>query len=125
MTAGSDPRGFGADGPFFGSRGCALGLATLPRDHWAGYSGGTVVTAPVRASGQPLRVSAVGGATGIRGGFVGDTTFSTANCDPITGTVVDFEVTWRGAHNISQLAYGAVALVFEVPDDATAFAFSL
>ena len=47
-----------------------------------------------------------------------------ANCDPITGTVVDFEVTWRGAHNVSQLAYGAVSLVFEVPDDATAFAFS-
>ena len=84
-----------------------------------------MVTAPVRASGQPLRVSAVGGAIGIRVGFVGDATFSTANCDPITGTVVDFEVTWRGAHNISQLAYGAVSLVFEVPDDATAFAFSL
>lgn len=46
----------GCNGPFFGSRGCGLGLATLPRDHWAGYQGGMVTTAPVRVTQDTLTV---------------------------------------------------------------------
>eukprot|EP00966_Prymnesium_polylepis_P116648 2696227-Prymnesium_polylepis.1 len=44
----------GCNGPFFGSRGCALGLATLPRDGFAGYRGGTVITVPVAVAGDSL-----------------------------------------------------------------------
>eukprot|EP01047_Picozoa_sp_COSAG01_P008456 COSAG01_NODE_334_length_18708_cov_49.649686_7_plen_90_part_00 len=66
----------GCDGPFFGSRGCGLGLATLPRDHWAGYRGGQLVTSPVRVSGPELRVSVDGGTgaggAGVRVGLLGD-----------------------------------------------------
>ena len=62
----------GCNGPFFGSRGCGLGMATLQRDGFAGYQGGTVMTAPFRVSGTTLKVSVDGGATGIQVGVVGD-----------------------------------------------------
>merc|ERR1719183_3485004 len=53
----------GCNGPFFGSRGCALGFATLQRDGFAGYQGGVVVTAPALVVGPNLRVSVDGGST--------------------------------------------------------------
>ena len=62
----------GCNGPFFGSRGCGLGLATLPRDGFAGYQGGTVFTAPFRVAGDSVKISADGGAAGIKVGVVGD-----------------------------------------------------
>lgn len=115
----------GCNGPFFGSRGCALGFATLPRDHWAGYCGGTVVTAPVRVAGGALRVSVDGGATdGIRIGIEDDAKRSVATADPIKGKVVDHVVTWGGDSSISMLN-GAVSIVFMIPADATAFAFAI
>merc|ERR1712060_698787 len=63
----------GCNGPFFSSRGCALGLATLQKDGFAGYQGGTVLTAPVRISGNVLKVSLDAGqsTTGVRVGIVG------------------------------------------------------
>ena len=47
-------------------------MATLQRDGFAGYQGGTVMTAPFRVSGTTLKVSVDGGATGIQVGVVGD-----------------------------------------------------
>jgi hypothetical protein len=117
----------GCNGPFFGSRGCGLGYATLQRDHWAGYQGGTVITAPVRTSGNMLKVSVDGGATGVTVGimYAQDGMFSVEDCDPIRGVVSDHIVSWKGDSDLSKLAWGAVSLVFRIPNDATAFAFSI
>jgi hypothetical protein len=42
----------------------------MQRDHWAGYQGGYVVTAPVRTTGNSLRVSVDGGAEGVKVGIM-------------------------------------------------------
>merc|ERR1712014_543179 len=88
----------GCNGPFFGSRGCALGMATLQRDGFAGYQGGTVVTAPVLVSGNSLTISLDGGqsTTGVRVGIVGDKDRPASDCDPIIGKHTDVTVTWKG-----------------------------
>jgi len=114
----------GCNGPFFGSRGCSLGMATLQRDFFAGYRGGSVVTRPVRVAGRALKVSVEGGNTGVRVGIVGDSQFSLANCDPIKGKHTDVTVTWKGNWDLGKYLNGAVALEFSIPDDATAYAFS-
>ena len=116
----------GCNGPFFGSRGCGLGLATLPRDHWAGYKGGKVTTTPVRVVGNELKVSVDGGAAGIRVGIVDDATGkrTVAACDPIKGKVVDHIVTWGGDSSIG-MADGSVSFEFDIPADATAYAFAI
>ena len=127
-TAGNDSLRLyytGCNGPFFGSRGCALGMATLPRDHFAGYRGGTVTTAPVLISTSQLRVSVAGGNDGVQVGVVGDPTRSVDACDPITGSITDAIVTWKGASDLSHLVHGAYALEFKIPADATAFAYSI
>ena len=46
-----------------GSRGCALGLATLQRDGFAGYRAGTVVSVRVAVVGERLTLSLDGVAT--------------------------------------------------------------
>jgi len=114
----------GCNGPFFSSRGCALGMASLQRDGWAGYQGGAVVTAPIRVTGNVLRVSVDGGASGIQVGVLGDSDLTVDNCDPIKGKQTDFTVTWKGESNLNKLN-GAVALEFKIPADATAFAYSV
>merc|ERR1712070_404906 len=86
----------GCNGPFFGSRGCALGMATIQRDGFAGYRGGTVVTAPFRPASGVLKVTVDGGSSGVQVGIVGDSTYSVDNCDPIKGKQTDITVTWKG-----------------------------
>jgi hypothetical protein len=93
-------------------------------DGWAGYRGGTVVTAPFRVSGSTLRVSVDGGATGVQVGVYGDPKLTVENCDPIKGKQTDAVVTWKGASNLGKQD-GAIALEFKIPSDATAFAFSM
>jgi len=117
----------GCNGPFFGSRGCALGMAHIQRDGWAGYKGGSVVTAPARVVAGVLRVSVDGGSskTGIQIGIFGDDGMTIATCDPIKGKVVDHVVTWGGSSDLSHLLNGAFMLEWQIPDDATAFAFSM
>ena len=66
-----------------------------------------------------------GGATGIKVGVVGDAELTVANCDPIIGSVVDHEVTWNGKPLGPKWAQGALSLEFDIPEDATAFAYSL
>ena len=115
----------GCNGPFFGSRGCGLGMATMPRDGWAGYQGGTVTTSPFRVMGDSLKVSVDGGAAGIKVGIVGDPEMTTENCDPIIGSVVDHEVTWKGKGLGSKWVNGALSVEFDVPKDVTAFALTI
>ena len=113
----------GCNGPFFGSRGCAVGMASLPRDGFAGYQGGTVVTAPVRVSGGALIVSVDGCLSGVRVGIVGDKEFTIENCDPIKGEQIDKVVTWKGKADLSRFTNGAISLEIEIPVDAVAFAY--
>merc|ERR1719454_2490266 len=115
----------GCNGPFFASRGCALGMATLQRDGFAGYQGGNLVTVPFRVAQNTLRVSVDGGSSGVRVGIVGDATLSVENCDPIKGKQTDAVVTWKGKSDLTSYLNGAISLVFEIPKDATAFAFSI
>merc|ERR1712232_1093611 len=115
----------GCNGPFFGSRGCALGLATLQRDGFAGYQGGTVVTAPVRVDGDNLVISLDGGSgEGVRVGVVGDHDRPAEDSTPIKGKHTDVVVTWKKKGPAIQKLNGAIALEFLIPDDATVFAFS-
>jgi len=116
----------GCNGPFFGSRGCALGMATLQRDGFAGYQGGLVYTAAVRVSGSTLKVSVDGGSTqGIQVGIVDSAKFTLNSSDPILGQQTDAVVSWNGKSDLSKFLNGAVLLVFKIPADATAFAFSI
>ncbi len=98
-------------------------MATLQRDGFAGYQGGTVLTAPIRISGSTIRVSVDGGSgDGVRVGIYGDNVHSVENCDPIKGKQTDVTVTWKGSSAL-KLVNGGVSLVFQIPADATAFAF--
>merc|ERR1712232_1013860 len=115
----------GCNGPFFGSRGCALGLATLQRDGFAGYQGGTVITPPVRVEGDSLIISVDGGrGGGVRVGVVGDKDRTTDDCEPIKGKHTDVVVKWTKKRSALDKLNGAVAFEFVIPDDATVFAFS-
>jgi hypothetical protein len=115
----------GCNGPFFGSRGCAIGMASMQRDGFAGFRGGRVTTAPIRVSQGVLKVSVDGGSSGVRVGVVGSKNLSIANCDPIKGTVTDHKVSWKGSSDTSPYLHGAVAFEFEIPADAVAFALSV
>jgi len=117
----------GCNGPFFGSRGCALGMATIQRDGFAGYTGGWLLTTPVRVASTKLLVSIDGGSSsGIRVGIVGSENQSITNCEPLKGTQTDAMVTWKGhGSDLSHYANGAIALEFEIPVDAVAFAFAV
>jgi len=115
----------GCNGPFFGSRGCALGLATLPRDGFAGYRGGRVITVPVAVAGDSLIMSLDGGsAAGVQVGIVGDLERPAEVCEPITGKHTDVVVKWKGRGSDLRKLYGAVSLEIVIPSDATVFAFS-
>merc|ERR1711870_184954 len=119
----------GCNGPFFGTRGCGLGMATLQRDGWAGYKGnggnGTVITAPVRVAAPFLRVSVNGGSTtGLRVGITGDSKRSVENCVPILGEQTDFVVKWKGVSDVKQFMNGAISLEFSIPVDGMAFAYT-
>ena len=116
----------GCNGPFFGSRGCALGLATLQRDGWAGMQGGIVRVAPARVSGPILRVTVSGGSgAGVRVGITGVDGMGIDDADPIKGIATDKQVTWHGKPgSLDKFLDGSVQLIFEIPDDAIAFAYS-
>ena len=71
-----------------------------------------------------MQVSVDGGATGIKVGIMFDGKLTVELCDPIIGVVTDHVVTWGGKSSIAMLN-GAVSIVFKIPADATAFAFSI
>jgi hypothetical protein len=114
----------GCNGPFFGSRGCALGMVSMQRDGYAGYQGGTVTTVPILITGKAITVTVDGGSTGVQVGIVDDKGLTVENCEPIKGRQTDATVTWKGSSDIGAFTHGAVALVFKIPADATIFAFS-
>jgi hypothetical protein len=126
LSARSSCTDVGCNGPFFGSRGCGLGMASMQRDGFAGYRGGRLVTVPVRVTGRTLKVSVDGGAgDGVRVGIADDRERSVQACAPLRGRQTDATVTWNGTSDLSKYINGAVTLVFEIPDDAVAFAFSV
>ena len=105
----------GCNGPFFDSRGCALGLATLQRDGFA----------PVAVLGGSLALSLDGGSTsGVRVGVVGDPKRTAAASVPITGKRADVVVSWEGLGSDLGMLYGAVQLDIVIPEYATVFAFA-
>jgi len=117
----------GCNGPFFGSRGCALGMATIQRDGFAGYTGGSLSTSQVRVASTTLRVSVDGGSSsGIRVGILGSDDLSIENCEPLKGAQTDATVTWKGhGSDLSHYANGAISLEFDIPVGAVAFAFAV
>ena len=130
----------GCNGPFFGSRGCGMGMASIMRDGFAGYTGGSVVTAPVRVSGDgKLRITIDGGAKGgVRVGVVDSPELSFATCRPMLGKGVDVVVEWvftdplpackpAGPRSckLEDYLHGAVMLEFFIPDDAIVFAYAI
>merc|ERR1712086_40932 len=115
----------GCNGPFFGSRGCALGLATFQRDGFAGYRGGTVITVPVAVAADSLTLSLDGGSrAGVRVGVVDDEDRPAEACEPIKGKHTEVVVSWKNKGSDLQKLYGAVTLQIVIPDDAIVFAFS-
>ena len=101
-------------------------MATMQRDGFAGYASGKLTTAPVLVSGSALQVSVAGGSRGVRVGVVGDADLTIENCDPIMGEQTDATVTWNGTQGLlSKYMNGAVALQFDIPTDAVAFAFRI
>jgi hypothetical protein len=138
MGDGDDLRLYyvGCNGPFFGSRGCGIGMATIMRDGFAGYTGGSVTTAPtlVGVNGT-LRLTLDGGTTrtrGVRVGVVGSKELSLDRCEPIRGANVDVVVSWRGngtavaaSGALGAFVHGAVQLEFDIPADARVFAYSM
>ena len=113
-------------------------MATLQRDGFAGYTGGHLITAPVRVRSPTLTVSVDGGSgAGVRVGIVGSAQFSVTNCVPIRGKQTDVAVAWTTAagagsdragstlSNVTEFLDGAIALEFEIADDAVAFAFAI
>ena len=114
----------GCNGPFFGSRGCGVGMASVQRDGFAGYQGGKVITAPILVSGDSIKVSVDGGAgAGVRVGIVGDADFSLDASDALVGAKTDVTLSWGGKSDVSKYTNGAVSLEFQIAADATAFAF--
>ena len=103
-------------------RSCLLHLARLRTDGWAGYEPvekgrpASVTTAPLVATGEPLRVSA-DGALRVR---VLDTALES---EPIEGALTDAEVRWREGGDFRALRGKSVRLRFDFTD-AKLYAFS-
>ena len=79
----------------------------------------------MRVTAPTLKVSVAGGATGVRVGIANDAEYTVDNCEPIKGEQTDAVVSWKGKSDLSKHVDGAVTLIFSIPADATAFAFSV
>ena len=82
----------------------ALGLAKLRRDRWVSISpvkqNGTLTTAMIFFSGDQLRVNANARGGSLRAELVDYRgkpvePYTLANCNPITGDVMDQQVSWK------------------------------
>ena len=107
-----------SDERHYGWRNSYFNLATLRPDGFAGYSTverdrpGMVLTKPVMSSGSRLRVSADVDRGGyIRASIDGHQTNTLKVCEPITSSVTDALVAWKGG---GPLPKRPVALRFEL-----------
>jgi hypothetical protein len=104
-------------------------LSRLRMDGFAGMEPsrvdgtGVVTTTPFLCSGRTLRVTAdtVGGR--IRTSIVGAEKYSLGQCRPITASVTDGVVTWRGAADLAALQGRKIQLRFEL-NRATLYSFT-
>ena len=134
----------GCNGPFFGSRGCALGLARVQKHGWAGLQAHTAVAGRFPAAPVHVPTADTGktvlltidapGSEGVRVGVVGDPIRTLANSVPLKGKLTEAPAFWRNPHpshgepakvDLGQYKGGAVELEFAVPPGATVFAYTI
>lgn len=120
----------GSDVPHVGwKRHCLPCLARLRLDGFAAYEpseagrAGTLVTQPMLAAGEPLRISADAAGGSIRVAVLDEAGFELANCEPATANVTDKPLRWRGGADAARLKGQVVRLAFEI-QAARLYAFS-
>lgn len=110
-------------------RHCLPCWARLRQDGFAGHvpadplRKGMMVTVPMLATGEPLRVSADAAGGALRVSVLDEEGFGFGHCRPITADVTDAEVKWRGGKRFAILKGRTVRLQFEM-DAAKLYAFS-
>ena len=100
-------------------RHCLPCAVTLRPDGFAGYepSGaepGTLLTQPLRATKQPLRISADAKQGAVRIAVVDQPGYELDACEPIADDVTDAEIRWRGGKSLADLAGKTVRLRIEI-----------
>lgn len=104
-------------------------LARLRPDGFAGYEPadaglpGTLVTHPLRCTGEPLRLSADARGGALRVAVLDEKGFELDRCQPIREDVTDAAVKWKGGKAFTTLKGRIVRLKFEV-QAARLYAFS-
>ncbi|MBI5820088.1 MAG: hypothetical protein HZA88_13975 [Verrucomicrobia bacterium] len=110
-------------------RHCLPCLARLRVDGFAGYEPqepgrpATILTPPMRCTGDELRVSADVRSGSMRVEIVGESGHALADCEPIVTDVTDGIVRWKNGKSLAALKGKAVRLKFEL-NSATLYAFS-
>lgn len=110
-------------------RHCLPCWAYLRADGFAGYAPArrgekaVVVTAPLLATGEPLRVSTDAKGGSLRVSVLDEKGFELDRCKPITADVTDAEVRWKGDRRFAALKGKTVRLRFEF-ETARLYAFS-
>jgi hypothetical protein len=110
-------------------RHCLPCVAYLRPDRFAGYAPdraggcGTVLTQPLRCTGESLRVSADAKGGSLRVAVVGADGFGLDDCAPIAADVTEEAVAWKGGKPWASLNGRTVRLRFELRN-VKLFAFS-
>lgn len=100
-----------------------VGLATLPRDRYAGWQGstvaGTLLTKPLKFSGRTLHLNLDAGHGETRVALLDAdgkplAGFSADDCDAITTDNIDQVVKWRGKSALSALAGKVIRIQFSL-----------
>ncbi|MBN1417538.1 MAG: hypothetical protein JXP34_02115 [Planctomycetes bacterium] len=110
-------------------RHCLPCAAYLRPDGFAGYEpvesggSGTLLTAAVRCTGRPLRVTADAARGSVRVEVAGKARFEIESCEPISGEVTGAPVAWRGGRSLQELAGEEIRLRFRL-EAAKLYAFS-
>ena len=120
----------GSNGTHYDWRDGSLCLAALRPYGFAGYEPvdtskvAEIQTVPVLCTGGRLTVTADIGADGfVTVAVSGDTELGFDRCTPITETVTDDPVAWRGTPNLSRLKNKRISMVFR-QKNARLYAFS-
>ena len=101
-------------------RHCLPCLARLRIDGFAGYEPtqpggrGTIVTQPMLATGEPLRISADAQGGSLRASVLDADGYDLEACEPIVADVTDGVVQWKGHKGLESLKGKTVRLKFEL-----------
>ncbi len=110
-------------------RHCLPCWAYLRPDGFAGYEPlrpgekGSLMTPPLRGTGQPLRVNADAQGGSLRVAVVEESGFELDRCQPVTADVTDAVVKWRTSQDFAALKGKTMRLRFEL-DRATLYSFT-